>query len=337
MGYSGMFKSCLLVTIVPLVIAATWAPARLIDQPDAARTFEHVVATDGPEWLTRCRLSAARPVGTTLQVIQVRRPTRGSTIDVRVRSDRSPVVLLLASEKPAIWRVDAGASADIRGIMLVGRVALLQGVDAQVPISRCDPPKDLISSGLLVDQVADSLVLPVETVQRGSVDEGYDITSRPYPNLQNNRYDTCRVDFDYGGENITKHASSSANECRTFCDKFGPLNADQGRVTCVVNGRPAWAYPAKLGYLAMSCRFIASDGRNIRSYPALSAYECLDTVCYTGVLFTSSDVSDRWESRCLFNGRTIKRFRLKPWPWLQEPYTPPEADTSADRASAPIS
>ncbi len=313
-----------------LIAVAALASATMSPSPghpagvDAAMPVPPAAGAHQPAWLARCHPAAKFPVGTTLQVVQVQRPTRGSTIDVRVRSDKSPVVLLLASAKPAIWRLDVDPSAAIRGILIAGRVAQIQGVDARVPTSRCDPPQNRILSGPLVDQVADFLALPVDAVQRGSVDEGFDITSRPYPNLDvDNRYDRCRVDFDYGGSNITRGSDASPGGCRALCDTYGPLNADQGRVICVVNGRPAWAYPAKPGYLARSCRFVASDGRNIRSYATTSAYQCLDMVCFTGSLYTSSNSRDRWESNCVFKGKTIKRFRLKPWPWLQEPIDAP--------------
>jgi hypothetical protein len=276
------------------------------------------VGRSPPAQASTCHFSRHPTESAGLQAVQIDRSKPGVAVDVRVRTGKEPIVLLLSSTQAILWHLHGAAEANIQHVILLGEASGADGLPPGIPFSHCSlGASPAPYSGEAVDTVADALALSVEAVQRRPVADaaGFDIVAQPHPNVDPDvEWERCKVDFDYGGSNISRDRLHTVEACRKLCDKIGALDTDRGRIVCVFQGRHVKAYPALPGYLGRSCRFVAADGRNVESYAAASEKECRDNTCSAGELYVSTNVRDRWASQCIYNGRIVKRYRVVPVP-----------------------
>ena len=261
-----------------------------------------------------CDLSKHKVESAELHVVQVRHALFGWA-EVRVEPGGVPLVVLLSSEQPVRWRLRPRAGAKIERVILVGDGSKVLGLTPATRLSRCGEPDGFVPfSPETVDRVADSRELSIGAHLRSRMAAfaGYDLRSRPYPNLDpGNPYDRCRIDLDWAGENITRRNITSAEDCRKFCDFHGLHASSQGRTVCVFEGARLKAYGAARSIVSRSCRFLTPSGRNIRSYPSKTEADCRETVCYSGSAYWRKEARDRRGSQCTFNGRVIESHGLR--------------------------
>lgn len=265
-------------------------------------------ANKSPSSTAGCDLLKHPAESAYLHAVQVGAAPSGS-VDIRVHRGKAPVVLLLSSGQPVRWKVKAATGAEVQRVILIGKGSAVLGVPPRTSLSRCGKSEGFIGFRVeTVDHVADALELSLAGLARHRVAriDGYDVITPAYPDFDPKvAFDRCRIDFDYGGYNITRRDLTTEHACRTVCDKYGAVNSWQGRTVCVFNGATVRAYSPAKPVEGRSCRLLTPSGRNIQSYPAQSESECRERVCYMVAGLWERD-RDRRGSQCRFRGRLIE-------------------------------
>lgn len=278
-----------------------------------SRYGSNSLANPSPLGTAICDLAKHPAESAELHVVQVKASPSGS-VEVRVRDGKAPMVLLLSSEQPTNWKLEALTGAQVQRVILIGDRSSVLGLTSTTRLSHCGKSDGFAPFRVeTVDRVADALVLSIANLERHSIAAatGYEVRSRKYPNLEpDNPYDRCRIDFDYAGDNITRRDVSTAETCRTLCDEYGVANSWQGRTVCIFDGERLKAYAPVKSVKAYSCRLLAPSGRNVRSYPAKTEADCRETVCYVGA-YLWRDAKDQWGSQCRYRGRTIESHGMR--------------------------